>query len=401
MSKIIGVTVGTTIDPKILKGTVQPQITQNAENISRNSKRITNLERGLVPDPFETDDSVAYMKDVPSTALPYAEIQKVGGMTVKDEETGALESAPVTEVVSVGSNLIPFQGIPNEFTSAGVTYVKQADGGIKVNGTASTTSRCLLAIFKPMDLPAGTYYVSVAPICSARALVDGYYGSSWKKTLRTGDGTVTVDWDGYTEIRVMLYVYEGEQVSNVTVYEMLNKGPAALPFRPYTKNTLPIPEAVQTSDGYGDGVNGSVHNYIDLENKKFVKQVGKVDLGTIVWYWGSNTSCNAGYANRFKPNAKIICVVPSPFGRAYIDAEGVLVVTYTANSFATAAEVKAALSGVMLYYELATPEITDISDLITADNFIEVEPNGTITFENEHKYDVPSTVLYQLKGASV
>jgi hypothetical protein len=55
----------------------------------------------------------------------------------------------------------------------------------------------------------------------------------------------------------------------------------------------------------------------------------------------------------------------------------------------------------MLYYELATPEVTDISDLITADNFIEVEPYGTLTFENEHHIDVPSTITYQLKGVSV
>jgi hypothetical protein len=67
------------------------------------------------------------------------------------------------------------------------------------------------------------------------------------------------------------------------------------------------------------------------------------------------------------------------------------------DSYTDAATFKAALSGVMLVYELATPEVTDISDLITADNLIGVEGNGTITFENEHGYAVPSVVEYQLE----
>jgi hypothetical protein len=61
------------------------------------------------------------------------------------------------------------------------------------------------------------------------------------------------------------------------------------------------------------------------------------------------------------------------------------------------ATFKAAMSGVMLYYELATPEVTDISDILSVDNYIEVEGGGSLTFENEYKYDVPSEVVYQLK----
>ena len=55
----------------------------------------------------------------------------------------------------------------------------------------------------------------------------------------------------------------------------------------------------------------------------------------------------------------------------------------------------------LLYYGLATTEVTDISDLLPADNLIEVEGGGTITFENEHGLAVPSEVIYQTKGAAV
>ena len=49
------------------------------------------------------------------------------------------------------------------------------------------------------------------------------------------------------------------------------------------------------------------------------------------------------------------------------------------------------------FYPSATPEVTDISDLITSDNFIEVDGGGTLTFENEYGYDVPSEVEYQVE----
>ncbi len=64
------------------------------------------------------------------------------------------------------------------------------------------------------------------------------------------------------------------------------------------------------------------------------------------------------------------------------------------DDYTDAASFKAAMSGVMLVYELAEPIVTDISDLITSDNLIGVEGNGTITFENEYGYAVPSTVEY-------
>ena len=46
-------------------------------------KRIINLEQDITPSPFEIDNTVAYQKDVPANALPYAEVSSVGGMTRK------------------------------------------------------------------------------------------------------------------------------------------------------------------------------------------------------------------------------------------------------------------------------------------------------------------------------
>lgn len=54
----------------------------------------------------------------------------------------------------------------------------------------------------------------------------------------------------------------------------------------------------------------------------------------------------------------------------------------------------------IFYYELATPELIDISDILPADNLIEVEAGGTLTFKNQHGDDycipVPSEVEHMI-----
>ena len=59
------------------------------------------------------------------------------------------------------------------------------------------------------------------------------------------------------------------------------------------------------------------------------------------------------------------------------------------------------MSGVILYYALATPEITDISDILPEDNLLGVEGGGSITMQNEYGYDVPATVTYQVEEATL
>ena len=48
---------------------------------------------------------------------------------------------------------------------------------------------------------------------------------------------------------------------------------------------------------------------------------------------------------------------------------------------------------VTIFYELAEPVITDISDKLPVGNYIEVQEGGTLTFVNEHDYAVPSEVV--------
>ena len=194
---------------------------------------------------------------------------------------------------------------------------------------------------------------------------------------------------------------------------MLNKGLTPLPYTPYQSETLPIPEAVQALDGYGNGVNADCYNYIDLEKKQFVKRVGVVDMGTLTW--GANNSVVGGFqAEVLRMTKKPVAIISTQYSfgvanfswanfNSYpdktVNVSGVSNFIYLKDSeYTDAATFKAAMSGVMLVYELAEPEVTDISNLITPDNLIGVDGNGTITFENEYGYAVPSEVtLYPEK----
>lgn len=501
-------------------------VKKNAQNISRNTKRITNLEQGIIPEPFETDDSVAYQKEVPENALPYAEITKVGGMVGKC------------------ANLIPYPYANGSSTINGVTFTVNKDGTITANGTAEYSGAefylfdsgveceegatytlsgcpnggsdaaylmelrspevhdsgngvtftadtigfayCIIRInegetlnnvvFKPMlnkgssALPyesnaEGLRFAPVTEVKSVGAnlanitLQDGLWIfdenriSSNESFVCTSDkiavnpnttyslsgnaisdfrgnlgffgadgayiGSQVYVFDTFTtpeNARYFAFHVDKSYVNDISGAVMLNKGSTALPYTPYVEHTLPIPTAVQALDGYGEGVNESVYNYIDWEKKQFVKRVGKVDLGTLT---PTLYVVDAGNLFRFSVNqikmsndsrvvSNILCVgyettsmherkdktLSMPIASPSVDIID--------NAYTDAAAFKSAMSGVMLYYELATPEVkvTDISDLITSDNLIGVEGNGTITFENEYGYAVPSEVTYQLKGVT-
>ena len=56
------------------------------------------------------------------------------------------------------------------------------------------------------------------------------------------------------------------------------------------------------------------------------------------------------------------------------------------------------LTGKTIYFELATPIETDISQYID-NNVIEVEAGGYLVFENQYPQAVPSNITYRIEVA--
>lgn len=234
-----------------------------------------------------------------------------------------------------------------------------------------------------------------------------------------------VDDRQYIELRLsgMSGIFENFQ---------LDEGSTATAYTPYyTPISYTIPQAIQNLDGYGWSA-GTARNYVDYENKRYVQCVQSVDLGTLTWTygnlpfgWGDNQwfsapiqsikviSTNTQLANVLCKKYTTRCAyvadgndffrVDKSIGQ-HQDAARVTVLD-TAYTDATA--FKQAMQGVTLYYELANPIVTDISDLIPDDFLrnIEVEAGGSITFKNsngdDYRIPVPSEEEYVVKLSEV
>ena len=226
------------------------------------------------------------------------------------------------------------------------------------------------------------------------------------ENIKSG-GTLTLSKRTYITIRNI-----SNTETTFTNFQIV-KGTNALPYEPYRKSTLPIPEAVKALDSYGWGVSDTVYNYVDWENGKFVKRVGRVDMGTLSWEY---------LEGRFK-SQQFDIKRPSTFEAR---GTGFLCEKYSASTnrdataldeksmirhddkllfvkdtaYADAATFKTAMSGVMLYYELAEPVITDISELLSPDNMLEVYEGGTVEVVTDDDYaeSVPTKIRYQTKN---
>lgn len=193
----------------------------------------------------------------------------------------------------------------------------------------------------------------------------------------------------------------------------------------YHRNEHPIPEAIKALPGYGWSA-GTARNYVDYENKRYVQCVSSVDLGTLNWVAGDSgkvgfqTSQVTGQklTKNYNILPNIICskylakTQNAMWGKTSVtgittnaSVDGYVYVNDTSYTDATA--FKQAMSGVILYYELASPIVTDISTLIDDDFLrnIEVEAKGSITFKNSngdsYRIPVPSEEEYVVKLSEV
>lgn len=181
-----------------------------------------------------------------------------------------------------------------------------------------------------------------------------------------------------------------------------------------------IPEAIRNLPGYGWSA-GTARNYVDYENKKYVQCVNSVDLGTLDWTSRLSTVDNSIYvfiSNDLNVNNRGnngLCshydFVTSGIDAAIVKKDkffyyNPLNIAFIDKSYTDAAAFKQAMQGVILYYELANPIVTDISTLIPDDFLrnIEVEAGGSVTFKggnDSYRIPVPSEEEYIVKLSEV
>lgn len=209
----------------------------------------------------------------------------------------------------------------------------------------------------------------------------------------------------------------------------IEKSSTATAYVPYHSNVYQIPEAIRNLPGYGCSA-GTARNYVDYENKRYVQCVDSVDLGTLNWTAGGGISsqtvfiassrkiCGQKLSYNSAIASNILCskYLAKSQNEVWSDAAPVGIATNATidgyvyvndTTYTDAAAFKQAMQGVILYYELATPIVTDISSLIPDDFLrnIEVEAKGSVTFKNSngdsYRIPVPSEEEYIVKLSEV
>lgn len=535
--------------------------------VTRNDKRLTNLEKGLAADTFETDAEVAYIKTVPKNALPYAAVDKVGGMSYKCKNLLDLVNSEKKSSQSISNfsyeivdgeilktsysgptntssylNIRVFLDIdlstltnlyvsclakPVGFTKSniGIAYISKTDNSvngvttISQEGEATFSKNFLIQekyrgseyqlalLFYALcgeateqggsieysnimvateEMPYEKYFEGLrsAPVTEMQSLsvnILDIQSALNDCLVDNKDGTYTItkvgddrfsakvpfnvpantNLNAYIEIvdtnienasRIRLrFLDKNNKAISPTSYmmgggadivtggdcyycqlyllgseadgayitfrkPMISFGKGAREYAPYSKHTLPIPEAVRSIEGYGLGVDATYHNYIDYERKVFVQGVEKIAFdGSENWRTGSTAEHPYFQLNLEKAPAGDRIGIMNDYNFASVGSTGgtigwnLLVSGYVrirpdlslypdvASWKAHLAERAANGNPITIIYGVAEHSEIDISDILPADNLLEVEDGGTITAVNEHEYAVPSEIIYQVK----
>ena len=360
---------------------------------------------------FETDSETAYQKTVP-TGAKLMSVKSIGGHS--EVIDGEIVSAGTEEIVEQGRNLW------NEVW--GVGSINSSSGNDE-GGTASIYSKNYIPI-----IPNSTYIFVFAGSIEFENVKTRFYDHN-KKYIGFNDNDGQTVYPNRTFITPSNAFYV--RFTLPPGYGVVYKNDIALiagssgSYAPYHSNVYQIPEAIRNLPGYGWSA-GTAKNWVDYENKKYYQCVQSVDLGTLEWFAGESGKVNfqtsqvtgQKLTKNYTILPNIICskysakVQNAMWGHTSVtgittnaNVDGYVYVNDTSYTDATA--FKQAMQGVMLYYELATPIVTDISTLIDDDFLrnIEVEAGGSITFQNSngdsYRIPVPSEEEYIVKLSEI
>lgn len=408
----------TTAVGKIAENTAEiGRIKLTDKELTRRVNALYSIGQGITHQ-FETDSETAYQKTVP-TGAKLMSVKSIGGHS--EVIDGEIVSTGTESVVEQGKNLLDFNSakfsMSYRYISDAIPDGKKAVMSLIDKDTSVDVSGISIGFANDVgELDGGVTEFNW--ILSSSGL------NSNNSNLSSVHGKITLCRD------VFIYPKTDEALAKLlSRYDIqVELGDTPTAYAPYHSNVYQIPEAIKALPGYGWSA-GTARNYVDYENKRYVQCVGSVDLGTLTWMKTSSQSVGDYFyapvsAIGFKRLgafgitvhnilcSKYITVARNP--NAFVDKTIVLDGDSTAVSqiqvkdtaYTDATAFKQAMAGVILYYELANPVVTDISSLIPDDFLrnIEVEALGSVTFKNSndnYHIPVPSEEEYIVKLSEV
>lgn len=378
-------------------------------------ERVTDLENLTLS--YSEDISIDYEKPVPTDVGKPALVKMIGGATEK----------------VITKNVFKPEYITPQSDNVSVEYNGDT---VVINSTLS------IVIF---DIPF-EYFGSVGEY---RYYIEGLENSDIVYTEPDGEGTPSymairlvesnADAGIYRELRVMVYKNESVTTDLYDIY----KAPEGTVFEPYHEpyfqdaevervesigadgetllGSITIPfEAIKAKiDGFGEMVNNTYYDYIEfVDDKVFGYKVADeiVLNGTEAWQNNGSVTSENNYfltivtsdktkyikdqalSNRYdyckltssNKDTGINGYVSNAFGGFAVGVRPPNVTSYNPTSFK--AFVKE--NPITVRLALATPEVTDITDLFTEGNKLQVQQGGAIRFVNEKKMAIPNTVAF-------
>lgn len=333
---------------------------------------------------------------------------------------GEIITADTESVVVQGKNLINADDYYAPYKQSDGSYVNDSVGFANINiPIGNFIGKTLVATLKATVSAQPTSFFWAARINGLK--VESSYEKG-ERVLANTTGIARLTFTPKTQKDTLSMTY-GQGTGDVIVRDIqIELGDTPTTYAPFHRNVYQIPEVIKALPGYGWSA-GTARNYVDYENKKYYQCVGSVDLGTLTWTAGESVSFKTHHlagqklTKSYSIAPNFICPKYSTktqnesWGKTSItgisatsNVNGYIYVNDTSYTDATA--FKQAMQGVILYYELANPIVTDISTMLT-DDFLRnltVEAGGSITFKggnDDYRIPVPSEEEYIVKLSEV
>ena len=330
---------------------------------------------------------------------------------------GEIVSAGTESVVEQGKNLLNADDYYAAYKQSDGSYLNNSSDFAGINiPIGNYIGKTLIATLKATVSSQPTSFFWLARINGTR--IESSYAKGERVPANT-TGIARLTFTPKTQKDTLSMTY-GQGTGDVIVRDIqIELGDTPTTYAPFHRNVYQIPEAIKALPGYGWSA-GTARNYVDYENKRYVQCVGSVDLGTLGWTYSnifgtgqngfSTDAQNDIYNMKSYPAATISNCVCTKYPAITASAQStsgargisiyngwnlptaVKVIVFD-TAYTDAATFKQAMQGVILYYELANPIITDISSLIPDDFLrnVEVEAGGSVTFKNSNggSYRIP------------
>ena len=309
----------------------------------------------------------------------------VHGNTTTD--AGSLQSVKVEGIKTFGKNLLdPLQCTPKKYV-------------IKASGVLGDSNGWSASGFIEV---AGGYSYIFSGITNGWSGAAGTAFYDVNKTFISSVSSQTYVLTPPLDAKYMRISFQTETVDGIQV----EFGTVATSYKPYHAGvTREIPAATY----FPDGMRSAGSAYDEITSEKAVTRIGSVDLGSLNWTYDTqnNYFTTTGITSRKPGFNALICAkyttASLPSTSALPDNQivgdmGSITIYIRDSNYTDAATFKAAMSGVMLYYELATPTENAIDPPI--DTPVIPESQFTAIVQKNNVVPVPFELTYYIDANS-